>query len=99
MNDIDKLNKLNEKLNSQLSDIASKNNNKNLTSIYQAENVIIISILNKQNNLKYLSNKTNNEENKTPSSNEQRNNLTIHMNNCNQDTGFNDKKIMLYIPF
>ena len=88
INEIDKLNKLNENLNVQLERFLSNNIIKN----YKEEKVIKINIQNKQNNIKALSNKINDEENVTPSSVDKSNNFSIHINNSNMDFGLNSKK-------
>ena len=88
INEIDKLNKLNENLNVQLERFLSNNIIKN----YKEEKVIKINIQNKQNNIKALSNKINDEENVTPSSVDKSNNFSIHINNSNLDFGLNSKK-------
>ena len=92
MNDIKKINKLNEDLNTKLKEINSKNTNIIKTSEYKEENVIKLNIPFKNIIIKDLSAKTNNEENKTPSSNERSNNLSINVNNSNMEIGLNEKK-------
>ena len=92
MNDIKKLNELNEDLNTKLKEINSKNINEIKTNEYKEENVIKFNILNKNIITNDLSAKTNNEENKTPSSNERSNNLSINVNNSNMEIGLNEKK-------
>ena len=92
MNDIKKLNELNEDLNNKFKEINSKNINEIKTNEYKEENVIKFNILNKNIITNDLSAKTNNEENKTPSSNERSNNLNININNSNMEIGLNEKK-------
>ena len=92
MNDIKKINKLNEDLNTKLKEINSKNTNIIKTREYKEENVIKLNIPFKNIITKDLSAKTNNEENKTPSSNERSNNLSINVNNSNMEIGLNEKK-------
>ena len=88
INEIDKLNKLNEKLKEQLEQFTSDN----ITKEYKEENVVTIDIKNKKNNIKVLSNITNNEGNISPSSADKSNNLSIHINNSNIEFGLNSKK-------
>ena len=90
--DIEKLKKLNEDINSQLIEYKSKDNQINTN--YKEENIIKIYITNNKEHLKDLSEKSNNMENKTPSSNEQSNILSTNnnINNSNIEVRLDSKK-------
>ena len=95
MLDLDKLKKLNEELNTQIIQYKSKNNQLYINTNYKEENIIKINIINRRNNTKELSDKSNNNmENKTPSSNEQSNILSTNnnINNSNIEIGMESKK-------
>ena len=95
MLDLDKLKKLNEDLNTQIIQYKSKNNQLYINTNYKEENIIKINIINRRNNTKELSDKSNNNmENKTPSSNEQSNILSTNnnINNSNIEIGMESKK-------
>ena len=94
MKDKDKLKKLNEELNSQLIECQSKNNQIDINKNYKEENIIKINITNKKERIKEIDEKSNNMENKTPSSNEQSNILGTNnnINNSNIEIGMESKK-------
>ena len=94
MKDKDKLKKLNEELNSQLIECKSKNNQIDINKNYKEENIIKINITNKKEHIKEIDEKSNNMENKTPSSNEQSNILGTNnnINNSNIEIGMESKK-------
>ena len=93
LNEINNLKKTNEKLNIRLMQYTSKiNKEEKNNNNYKEDSVVKINFLNKQNNIKKSSAKMNNEENKTPSSNELSNNLSININNSNLEIGHDSKK-------
>jgi hypothetical protein len=93
LNEINNLKKTNEELNIRLIQYTSKINKEEINNNnYKEDKVIKINFLNKQNNIKKSSAKMNNEENKTPSSNELSNNLSININNSNLEIGHDSKK-------
>ena len=93
LNEINNLKKTNEELNIRLMQYTSKiNKEEKNNNNYKEDSVVKINFLNKQNNIKKSSVKMNNEENKTPSSNELSNNLSININNSNLEIGHDSKK-------
>ena len=93
LNEINNLKKTNEELNIRLMQYTFKiNKGEKNNNNYKEDNAIKINFLNKQNNIKKSSAKMNNEENKTPSSNELSNNLSININNSNLEIGHDSKK-------
>ena len=93
LNEINNLKKTNEELNIRLMQYTSKiNKEERNNNNYKEDSVVKINFLNKQNNIKKSSAKMNNEENKTPSSNELSNNLSININNSNLEIGHDSKK-------
>ena len=92
LNEINNLKKTNEELNIRLMQYTSKINKLEINNNYKEDSIIKINFLNKQKNIKKSSAKANNEENKTPSSNELSNNLSININNSNLEIGHDSKK-------
>ena len=92
LNDIDKLKKNNENLNSQLNKYSSLIGGNKKNKDYKKENIIQINILNKQKNINNSLVKNSNDENKTPSSNEQSNNMSLNVNNAKMNIGINNQK-------
>jgi hypothetical protein len=92
LNDIDKLKKTNENLNSQLNKYSSLIGGNKKNKDYKKENIIQINILNKQKNINNSLVKNSNDENKTPSSNEQSNNMSLNVNNAKMNIGINNQK-------